>query len=46
VLAGFHLAIGMRRTDGIEPANPQQSPGNNITFPASEPAVNKPVAAR
>jgi hypothetical protein len=41
VLAGFHLAIGMRRTDGIEPADPQQNPGDNAKFPAGEPAVNK-----
>jgi hypothetical protein len=41
VLAGFHLVIGMRRTDGTEPADPQQSPGDNITFPAGEPVVNK-----
>jgi hypothetical protein len=41
----FHLAIGIRRTDGIEPADTQQNPGHNVNLPASEPAVNKPVAA-
>jgi hypothetical protein len=25
VLAAYHLAIGIRRTDGIEPADPQQN---------------------
>jgi hypothetical protein len=46
VLAGFHLANGIRRADGIEPADPQQNSGDNGNFPAREPAVNKPVAAR
>jgi hypothetical protein len=46
VLAAYHLAIGIRRTDGIEPADPQQNSGDNGNFPAREPAVNKPVAAR
>jgi hypothetical protein len=42
----FHLANGIRRADGIEPADPQQNPGDNENLPAGEPAVNKPVAAR
>jgi hypothetical protein len=46
VLAGCHLAIGIRRTDGIEPAEPQQRPGDNINLPANEHAPTKPVAAR
>jgi len=46
VLAGFHLAIGTRRADGIGPADPQQNPADNVNPPAGEPAVNKPVAAR
>jgi hypothetical protein len=41
----FHLANGIRRADGIEPADPQQNPGDNENLPAGEPAVNKPVAA-
>jgi hypothetical protein len=44
VLAGYHLAIGIRRTDAIEPADPQQNPGDNINLPADEPAVTKPFA--
>jgi hypothetical protein len=46
VLAGFHLAIGTRRADGIELADPRQNPGDNVNLPPGEPAVNKPVAAR
>jgi len=45
-LAGFRLAIGTRRADGIELDDPQQNPGDNVNLPAGEPAVNKPVAAR
>jgi hypothetical protein len=33
------------RADGIELADPQQNPGDNVTLPRGEPAVNKPVAA-
>jgi hypothetical protein len=33
VLAGYHLAIRIRRTDGIEPADPQRNPGDNINRP-------------
>jgi hypothetical protein len=40
----FHLANGIRRADGIEPAVPQQNPDDNENLPAGEPAVNKPVA--
>jgi len=42
VLAGYHLAIGIRRTDGIEAAEPQQNPGKNINLPAVEPLPAKP----
>jgi hypothetical protein len=42
VLAGCHLAIGIRRTDGIEAAEPQQNPGENINLPAIEPVPTKP----
>jgi hypothetical protein len=43
VLAAYHLAIGIRRTDGIEPADPQQNPGDSrnlaLAVTASSPAA-------
>jgi hypothetical protein len=43
VLAAYHLAIGIRRTDGIEPADPQQNPGDNMNLAwPSRPAARPP----
>ncbi|MGH3843981.1 MAG: hypothetical protein ACRDS0_21425 [Pseudonocardiaceae bacterium] len=49
MLAGYHLAIGIRRTDGIEPADPQQNLDGNITFPRAggrRPACMQQAAMR
>jgi hypothetical protein len=44
VLAAYHLAIGIRRTDGIEPADPQQNPGDNMNL-ALAVTASSPAAA-
>jgi hypothetical protein len=44
VLAAYHLAIGICRTDGIEPADPQQNPGDNMNL-ALAVTASSPAAA-